>query len=247
MSGSIPSGEPVPTAKAASEQTAPAAQPGPPPAATTPSAPPPAEAKPALTDAEINALSTKHAAWVAAGAAILAAVIAFGGTWWSAGVAAKAASETVTKQLSGETEKSRAEFLRGQRQILYAKIVVAEAAVKRGQDQTFDATFENIPKVRIQNYLATRELQGKFETDYLGSAEIIASEDFKSCYFRLIFNNEDAARQASSFIFGTPQRRKQAQAKFSEIYNEREANLLKLYEAARRDMGVTPPGNNRCA
>ena len=84
-----------------------------------------------LTNAEVSAQSTKHAAWVASGAAILAAIIAFGGTWWSTERAAKAASDTVTQQVSGETDKSRAEFLRGQRQALYSRIIADERKLSK--------------------------------------------------------------------------------------------------------------------
>jgi hypothetical protein len=83
---------------------------------------------------EISARSAKLAAWVAAGAAILAAVLAAGGTLWSghesakasdraAQTAADAAVKAVSIQLSGETEKSRAEFLRNQQKDLYIEVV----------------------------------------------------------------------------------------------------------------------------
>ena len=87
-----------------------------------------------LSDAEISAKSTKRAAWLAAGAALLTAVLSgvlsVGGVVWASNAAAKSASEAVEKQLFGETDKSRAEFLRAQRQELYAAIVEDDSAVR---------------------------------------------------------------------------------------------------------------------
>lgn len=72
----------------------------------------------------------KHAAWIAAGAAMLAAVLTVASTAWttyssakssesSAQRAAEAVVRGVEVQLSGETEKSKAEFLRARRQEVY--------------------------------------------------------------------------------------------------------------------------------
>jgi hypothetical protein len=79
--------------------------------------------------------------------------------------------------------------------------------------------------------------------------EIIASEDFKSCYFRILLSNYKAGDQALAFVTHVPQQQEwwQAQAKLSEIFNEREQYLDKLYKAARKDMGVVPVGNSSCA
>jgi hypothetical protein len=75
------------------------------------------------SEAEISARSTKHAAWVAAGAALLAAVLALGGSWLSAERAAESARQTTITELSGETERSRAEFLREQQKDLYTEVI----------------------------------------------------------------------------------------------------------------------------
>jgi hypothetical protein len=96
-----------------------------------------------LTAAEI-ARSTKHAAWLAAASAILAAVLALVGTFWSAhrsstaseraaATAADAAVKAVSVQLSGETDRSRAEFLRGQRRVLYSTIIAHETEIREAE------------------------------------------------------------------------------------------------------------------
>jgi hypothetical protein len=136
------------------------------------------------TDAEISARSTRHAAWVAAGAAILAAILAVGGTWWSgeesadasdraAQTAADAAVKAVTIQLSGETEKSRAEFLRGQRRILYSTIIAHDTGIREAERKLVD----DIQKTRRHN-LSTDRLWAKYAklVRDKAPAEIIASE-----------------------------------------------------------------------
>ena len=122
-----------------------------------------------LTNAEVSAQSTKHAAWVASGAAILAAIIAFGGTWWSTERAAKAASDTVTQQVSGEPDKSRAEFLRGQRQALYSRIIADERKLfemENGAEWSNYKEREKFDRIKVQ----LAQLQTHTPT-----AEIVAS------------------------------------------------------------------------
>jgi hypothetical protein len=81
--------------------------------------------------------SAARSAKTAAIASIIAALIAVGGVIWSsqesseaseraARMAADTAVKTVNTQLSGETERSRAEFLRGQQQVIYSKAIEAE-------------------------------------------------------------------------------------------------------------------------
>ena len=149
-----------------------------------------------LTNAEISARSTKHAAWVAAAAAMLAALLAFGGSVWSAHTAAK----NVRTQLSGETEKSRAEFLRGQRQTLYTKIIVDETALKQAESETYRYLIFSNPKARPQ-WTATIDLIAAFKADNRASVEIMASEYFRSCFLKLIENHENARITLAEFVF----------------------------------------------
>jgi hypothetical protein len=113
---------------------------------TAPPQPPP---RTASTDAEVSARSTKHAAWVAAGSAIIAAIVAVGGTVWSgresveasdraAQTAADTAVKAVSIQLSGETEKSRAEFLPEQRRVLYITIIAHEVEIHESEQKIID-------------------------------------------------------------------------------------------------------------
>jgi hypothetical protein len=136
---------PTPPVQPPAKKAAPASPPAPPsspPAGQIPTTTTsPVPQKP-LTDAEMSARSTKHAAWVAAGAALIAAIFALIGSVL-----------TVTLTGNVETDRSRAEFLRGQRQELYSRIAIHLQAVNDLQ--------------------ATQEVQGKWgELDkYNGQAK----------------------------------------------------------------------------
>jgi hypothetical protein len=185
-----------------------------------------------LTDAEISARSTKHAAWVAAGAAILAAILAFGVTWWSAEKAADSTAETVATQLSGETEKSRAEFLRGQRQVLYSTAITHERELYRAEFETDDAMGEAEVSRLFKRVL---ELKSKLDQD-AATAEIIASEPVRE-QLRLLSLQHGKIR-------GIMQGGIESRYRGTESYNDARLKLNEerwkivdaFYLAARKDM-----------
>jgi len=189
--------------------------------AATPVPPPP---KPSLTDAEISARSTKHAAWVAAGAAILAAILALGGTLWGSHMAADSASRTVAQQVSGETEKSRAEFLRGQRQVLYSQIIADE---RKLFDMENDAEWRNykersraVEKMRLQY----RQLEMRTPT-----TEIIASGEAGDQLAKLVdIHNKRIVGMV----------RPRAVPPQQDLRDQRELTLSAFFRAARKDMGA---------
>jgi hypothetical protein len=74
-------------------------------------------------DARATALSTKQAAIIGAIAALLSSALTIPTTLIAASRAGDTALQTTMTQLSGETEKSRAEFLRSQRQRLYISVI----------------------------------------------------------------------------------------------------------------------------
>jgi hypothetical protein len=82
----------------------------------------------ASADAVEATKSAAHSAWIAMIAALVSAAVALGGTIIAGLIAANSASSTVAQQLSGETQKSQAEFRRGQQQAAYA-----EAATHAGE------------------------------------------------------------------------------------------------------------------
>jgi hypothetical protein len=221
----------------------------PPAPAATPAAAvaPVAQPSPSPTSAEISARSTKHAAWVAAGAAILAAVLALGGTWWSAKTASDAAVEAVSVQLSGETEKSRAEFLREQRRVLYSTIIAHEIELREAEEQRLndipdpaDPQFRRRSqrdriKFASEAMVPVREKLAKLEQDR-PSAEIIASptvrEHLKKLYVTHVRIVHSIARMS---VLGAldPEYDKLSR------YDEDRAEAFDAFaEAARKDMGA---------
>jgi hypothetical protein len=68
-------------------------------------------------------------AFIGAAAVLLAALLSVLAAVISANLAARAAARNTSETMTGETERSKAEFLRSQRQRLYAKIVADEDAL----------------------------------------------------------------------------------------------------------------------
>lgn len=89
--------------------------------------------------------------------AVVAALVSFAASWLGAGIAATSASENVTKQLVGETEKSKNEFLREQRRVAYVRtmqdvvdhldaIREFEDAAESGDESLKRKTFSRVDK-----------------------------------------------------------------------------------------------------
>jgi len=80
-------------------------------------------------DAHHAAVSTRQAALIGAVAVILSALIAIAASYISASLASTSTLRAASLQVSGENDRSRAEFLRGQRQVLYAQVLDHERAL----------------------------------------------------------------------------------------------------------------------
>lgn len=87
-------------------------------------------------------------------AAVVSGVLAIVGTIVGGVIAGSSASSTVERQLSGETEKSRAEFLRTQRQSLYAKIIGHEQDLLEAEDHYLTAMGTATFDIEVHNRLA---------------------------------------------------------------------------------------------
>jgi hypothetical protein len=92
----------------------------------------------ATPDAKLSQVSTIQAAGMGAIATLVAAVIALGAATWSGRIAANAAVKAASQQQTGETDRSRAEFLRGQRQDLYGSVAAHEQALNESQESFID-------------------------------------------------------------------------------------------------------------
>jgi hypothetical protein len=80
-------------------------------------------ADPGIASARIGAVSAKQAALIGLVGVLLSALLSVLAGVVSARIAGQEAARTTAVQLSGETERSRAEFLRGQRRVLYTRVV----------------------------------------------------------------------------------------------------------------------------
>jgi hypothetical protein len=197
-----------------------------------------------LTDAEISARSTRRAAWIAAGAAILAAVLALGGTWWSAQLSARSSDEAarlaaeaavkgVTIQLSGETEKSRAEFLREQRRVLYSTIIAHEIGIRKAEKKLVD----DIERTRRHN-ISTDSLwaqYAKLERDE-PPAEIIASPPVRA-QLAALTKTQNSARSHFKMMSLKGEVDEVAMDWISRYQDKRQKAFDAFCKAARKDLG----------
>jgi hypothetical protein len=96
-----------------------------------------------LQAARVGAVSTKAAAIIGALAVVLSAVVSVTASIITANITADAALETTSTQLEGEAERSRAEFLRTERQELYGSFLTATQDAELSMP---DPDFEPEPK-----------------------------------------------------------------------------------------------------
>jgi hypothetical protein len=175
----------------------------------------------------------------------LAALLALGGTYWSGERAAKAASETVTKQLFGETEKSRAEFLRGQRQVLYSRIIGHERQVLEAEGEVglsnpshpdCDLDPNDCPRPEIRKKLSKAYSSlATLESD-VPESEIIASAEVRGHIKHLIEIHHQILYRL--YIDHGGVRVGSGPPSFTELNAERSASLEALYVRARKEMGA---------
>jgi hypothetical protein len=167
------------------------------------STPPEASQQPSA-DAVADAASAARSARIAAKAAIAAAVIGVAGIiiggFMSAGASDRAAEKTanstlesVKVQLAGETDKSRAEFLRTQQQVLYSKVITAEQALRDAEGQYDNAVYLYLvrrgPKPSMKKLNAAYERWHNYDASIytIGSTDVGKAFDRQnSNHFKLV-------------------------------------------------------------
>jgi hypothetical protein len=194
---------------------------------------PPKKADPAAQQtsgsADTNARSTMHAAWVAAGAAILAALL------------------SVWLQTSGETNKSRAEFLRGQQQVLYAKVIDHEVMWSDAESNYFILATRRptLPDPTVHD-AADAEYDAKktFQADG-NVVKIIGSKKVVDEYNKLLDAHDTYGRAVVSYLaeFGkaeecTTQACKDKYDTIVDTQDSVEDSKSALLEAFRADLGA---------
>lgn len=139
-------------------------------------------------DALEASLSAARSAKTAAIASIVAAAIALAGTViggiftvYSADRAAQKAADSATKtietQLAGETSKSRAEFLRSQRQELDPKVMEAERVLAEAEVNAYSNTRNYVYGHDPRPHLKQLQADHKRWLNYRASIQVLGSDD----------------------------------------------------------------------
>lgn len=90
--------------------------------------------------ARIGAVSTRTAAIIGVAGVLLSAGFSFASGLVSAHISSQSSVNAVAKQLSGETDRSRAEFTRSQRQVAYLSVVDDQQSLS----ELYDAMQQNL-------------------------------------------------------------------------------------------------------
>jgi hypothetical protein len=178
-------------------------------------------------------------------AALIAAVI--GGV-----VAGVFAYATANRQLTGETERSRAEFLRGQRQTAYSTFLAERWTLFKSEEELFlsfelppaDNSYVVGPETKIQLHAAGEDTSSellKFNAaqmtiEVIGSPAVVeASEDLTLQYDEIAAWLTDAGTSA---IGGEPIDSRAMTDTYHHMEQVTIPTLSRFLKAARADMGV---------
>jgi hypothetical protein len=128
--------------------------------------------------AHLTAISTRQAALIGLVGVLLAAVISVVAGVISARIAGEEAAKTTASQLSGETERSRAEFLRGQRRVLYARVVSHVRILDlKMQDYVHSLQSEEVTKQQAVIYLRRKGPLGFYTLHVPGHQEMVTLDN----------------------------------------------------------------------
>jgi hypothetical protein len=163
----------------------------------------------------------------------VAAILALVGTWWSAKSAADSAFKAVSVQLSGETEKSRAEFLREQRRILYSTIIAHEIGIREAERKLVD----DIGRTRRHNISTDRlwAQYAKLEQD-VPPAEIIASPPARA-QLAALTGTQNSARAHFKLMSLKGEVHEDSADWTGRYEDQRQKSFHAFCQAARKDMG----------
>lgn len=135
-------------------------------------------------------MSARQAALIGAMAVILSSVIAILASYVSASLASSSTLRAASLQVSGESEKSRAEFLRGQRQVLYAQVIGHERALSSALARFYDAD----PDGRASAWKPLRNSTDKAKSRFDGdeSSIVVLGSESAVKQFKLLKESYDA-------------------------------------------------------
>jgi hypothetical protein len=128
--------------------------------------------------AHLHAISTRQAALIGLVGVLVAAFLSVLAAVISARLAGEAAARTTALQLSGETARSRAEFLRGERRVLYARVVAHVRMVDVQMDHYTQSIESNkVTKQQALSYVQHRGPVGFSTMHVPGDKEMVTLDN----------------------------------------------------------------------
>jgi hypothetical protein len=194
----------------------------------------------ASADAKHADLSARQVALIGLAGVLVSAVFSILTGLVTANLAGASAARVTSQQLSGETEKSRAEFLRGQRQVLYSKIIADQRRLR--DSETAMKTYLSAPPKQStdedvsNNMKNTRSLLYVFFDD-VAVAEIVASEDVTQEVRKLRGTHTEICDDLDLLISQGPDAN-DLRNRLGGLEKIRVETIRALYKSARKDMGA---------
>jgi hypothetical protein len=157
----------------------------------------------------------------------------------TANLAGNSAARVAAQQLSGETEKSRSEFLRGQRQALYGKIITDQRRLR--DSETAMKNYLSAPPQQSTDEDASNKLKDTKSLLYafwddVATAEILASEDVRQEVRSLRDTHNETCDDLERLI-SRGSDANDLRKKLDELEGKRMETVRALYQSARKDMG----------
>jgi hypothetical protein len=183
--------------------------------------------------AHIAGQATKRAAVITLVGVLVSVVLSTGASIFISDRTADSAANTMQQQLSGETDRSRAEFLRGQRQVLYSTIVAHEVGIREAEHKLAN----DIVKTRRHN-LSTDRLwsqYAKLERDE-PPAKIVASPPARA-QLAALTATQNSARAHFKLMSLKGEVDEDAADWISKYEDKRQKAFDAFCQAARKDMG----------
>jgi hypothetical protein len=190
--------------------------------------------------AHLHAVTNKQVAWIALVGVLISAAVSFGSAELASRRSADSATAAIEKQVNGETDRSKAEFLRGQRQVLYSNIMSDESLLWEAEQRLSDIVYgTRKPGWREEFALERKRIEQLAITldKNTPTAEVIASDDARRTLAALIETHGELRYSMTYDItpkFGDPPKPKN----HTDVLKERQANLNAFFLAARKDMGA---------
>jgi hypothetical protein len=194
----------------------------------------------ASADAKHGDLSARQVALIGLASVLISAVFSILTGVVTANLAGASAAKVTTQQLSGETEKSRAEFLRGQRQALYGKIIADQRRLRDSESAMKD--YLSAPPKQSTDEDASNKLKNTTSllyafSDDVATAEILASEDVRQEVRKLRETHNKICADLGRLISRGPDAN-DLRKELGELENKRVETVRALYQSARKDMGA---------